>query len=126
VDDIRYVTASGRRLPTSLHHLAHQRARHGPAARSADWLAGLRTPDVSFEPVLARAAIGSASNPARGARDLGLEHAKTVHAEFLHTTGDAQLFGITSSGKKNATSTKVLFTKTFTQWKPASSFCKGI
>jgi hypothetical protein len=40
--------------------------------------------------------------------------------------GDAQLFGITSSGKKNATSTKDLFTKTFTQWKPASNFCKGI
>jgi hypothetical protein len=38
------------------------------------------------------------------------------------TGGDAQLFGLTSG----ATTTKDLFTKEFTEWKPGSKFCKGI
>ena len=36
--------------------------------------------------------------------------------------GDAQLFNLTNK----ATGTKDIFTKTFTRWNPASSFCKGI
>jgi hypothetical protein len=36
--------------------------------------------------------------------------------------GDAQLFGLTSG----ASTTKDLFTKTYTEWRPGSKFCKGI
>ena len=38
------------------------------------------------------------------------------------TGGDAKLFGLTDK----ATTAKDLFSKTFTQWKPGSAFCKGI